>query len=126
MNPTASFPFAGLASRAEQPARSALPPIDFRLRRRNRFLTCARLVHLLACHWPDLYERAEVVGRWVWVEFQEPPAPEVRRQLAEFGFHWNRHRQLWQHPGGDQSRRGSGGDPRRRYLTHFPADLWPV
>ena len=126
MNPTASFHFAGLASRAEQPARSALPPINFRLRRRNRFLSADRLVHRLRAVAPDLYERAEVVGRWVWVQFHQPPAVNLRRQLAELGFHWNRTRQVWQHPGGGTRSSGAVGNPRQRFLTYFPADAQPL
>lgn len=126
MNPTASFPFAGLASRAEQPARSALPPINFRLRRRNRFLSADRLVHRLRAVAPDLYERAEVVGRWVWVQFHQPPAVNLRRQLAELGFHWNRTRQVWQHPGGGRPSSGAVGNPRQRFFTYFPADAQPL
>ncbi len=126
MNTTTSFPFAGLASRAEQPIRAALPPIDFRLRRRNRFLSSSRLVRVLHSQCPDLYDRAEVVGRWVWVQFNQPPAVALRRQLAELGFHWNCTRQLWQHPGGGQLRAGSISNPRRRYLRYFPADVHPI
>ena len=125
MNTTGSFPIAGLASRAEQPIRSALPRIDYRLRRRNRSLNCSRLVRVLRTECPDLYERAEVVGRWVWVQFAQPPTVNLRRQLAELGFHWNRSRQAWQHPGGSRSA-GAGWHPRQQFFTYFPADLNPL
>ena len=126
MNTTGSFPVAGLASRAEQPVRSALPRIDFRLRRRNRSLNCARLVRMLRRECPDLYERAEVVGRWVWVQFHQPPAVNLRRQLAELGFHWNRSRQAWQHPGGGRTTPAALRHPRQQFFTYFPADLNPL
>lgn len=126
MNTTNSFPFAGLASRAEQPIRSALSPIDFRLRRRNRFLSSSRLVRVLRSQCPDLYDRAEVVGRWVWVQFAQPPTRTLRRQLAELGFHWNRTRQVWQHPGGIHRDRRVSFGPRRKFGSYFAADLMPA
>ena len=102
------------------------PSIDFQRRWRNRGLSTSRLVRLLWLDLPELYERAEVVGRWVWIQFHQPPALEVRQRLAEFGFHWNRTRQAWQHPCGSQRRVGSVSNPRRRYLSYFPADVQPI
>ena len=46
----------------------------------------------------------------------------VTAALSELGFHWNRKRQLWQHPCG-QFVTGSRRDPRDKYQTYFPADL---
>jgi DNA repair protein RadC len=63
---------------------------------------------------PELWGQAQVVGRWVWLEFNIPPATEVRKQLHSFGFHWNRDRRCWQHPCGI-SRGKSSGDPRQYY-----------
>jgi DNA repair protein RadC len=63
---------------------------------------------------PELWGQAQVVGRWVWLEFNIPPAGDVRKQLHTFGFHWNRDRRCWQHPCG-VSRPKSSGDPRRYY-----------
>ena len=70
---------------------------------------------------PDVFRVAEVVGKWVWVQFAEQPAAEIRQQLAQLGFHWNRERQAWQHPCGAFST-GSPHDPHEKYGSHFPAD----
>jgi len=63
---------------------------------------------------PELWSQANVVGKWVWLEFNIPPIQEVRRQLKRLGFHWNGGRKCWQHPCGI-SRGRSGRDPREVY-----------
>jgi len=63
---------------------------------------------------PEIWGQAEVVGRWVWLEFNVAPEKEVRAKLKELGFHWNHKRRCWQHPCGvasDHSRH----DPRGKY-----------
>jgi hypothetical protein len=100
-------------------------PIDFNQRRRYRTLPTEGLLHLLGTKLPEVYGLAEVVGRWVWVQFREVPAAELRRQLAQFGFHWNNTRQAWQHPCG-LWRDAASYDPRRRYGSYFPADVKPA
>lgn len=72
------------------------------------------LLGRLKTEMPELWGQAEVVGKWVWLEFNVAPAKEVRGKLKELGFHWNRLRKCWQHPCGiptDRSRR----DPREKY-----------
>jgi hypothetical protein len=71
---------------------------------------------------PAAWERAEVVGRWVWVAFDGPPPAEVRAALLELGFHWNHKRRCWQHACGFWSTR-SVGDPRFRYGRVRAADV---
>jgi hypothetical protein len=85
-----------------------------------------RLLHLLRTTQPDLYDFAEVVGRWVWVQFREAPDVALRRQLAQFGFHWNRARQAWQHPCGLFRDSSICGNPRKLYGSYFPADIMPA
>jgi hypothetical protein len=63
---------------------------------------------------PEIWEQAQVVGKWVWLEFNIPPAKEIRGKLKELGFHYNGQRKCWQHPCGFH-RTKSGGDPRRIY-----------
>jgi len=126
---TQSHNSAGLRNRSERlgtQAKDTFQPVDFSCRRRNRFLPTSRLLHLLGTRLPDVYDLAQVVGRWVWVQFKAVPPAELRRQLAEFGFHWNRQRQAWQHPCGCRRPRASSHDPRRRYFTYFPADVNPA
>ena len=96
-------------------------PIDTEARKRNRSLPTEKVLNLLQTGSPDLFNLAEVVGKWVWVTFQAQPAAEIRQTLAQLGFHWNRTRQAWQHPCG-QFRLSSSSDPREKYPNHFPAD----
>jgi len=100
-------------------------PIDGEARKKNRTLPISKVLELLKTSNPGLFNLAEVVGRWVWVAFRETPAPEMRQQLAQLGFHWNRERQAWQHPCG-VFRLGSQSDPHQKYSCYFPADVRPA
>ena len=97
-------------------------PIDGEARKKNRTLPTEKVLNLLLNGQPEIYRLAEVVGKWVWVQFKETPAAEIRQQLAQLGFHWNRERQAWQHPCG-QFRLSSASDPREKYSTYHPADV---
>jgi hypothetical protein len=68
-------------------------PIDTEARKKNRTLPTTKVLELLKTSNPGLFNLAEVVGKWVWVQFRETPAPELRQILAQLGFHWNRERQ---------------------------------
>jgi hypothetical protein len=100
-------------------------PIDSEARKRNRSLPTEKVLNLLQSGSPDIFNLAEVVGKWVWVAFKEQPAAEIRQTLAQLGFHWNRTRQAWQHPCGN-FRIGSAADPREKYPSRFPADQKPA
>jgi hypothetical protein len=63
---------------------------------------------------PEVFNQAQIVGNWVWLEFSVAPDPEIRANLKKLGFHWNPKRQCWQHPCGVH-RHHSQGDPRDRY-----------
>ena len=65
---------------------------------------------------------AEVVGKWVWIQFREKQPPTVTALLSELGFHWNNKRQAWQHPCGALTP-GTESDPREKYPNWFPADV---
>ena len=107
---------------AAQPARKdGRLPIDTEARKQNRTWPTTKVLQHLQTQMPDTYRLAEVVGKWVWVQFAEQPAAEIRQQLAQLGFHWNRERQAWQHPCGAFST-GSPHDPHEKYGSHFPAD----
>jgi len=117
---------------AEAPKESAFPitpalktdtrlPIDSEARKKNRTLPTPKVLHLLLTSLPDVYRAAEVVGKWVWVTFKEQPAAEIRQQLAQLGFHWNRERLAWQHPCGEY-RLSSAQDPHEKYASYHPAD----
>jgi len=96
-------------------------PIDTAARMKNRTLPTEKILNLLLNKQPELYRLAEVVGKWVWVQFKEQPAAEIRQTLAQLGFHWNRERQAWQHPCGQFRLRGFQ-DPHEKYASYYPAD----
>ena len=100
-------------------------PIDGEARKKNRMLPTPKVLNLLLTSLPDVYRAAEVVGKWIWVQFKEQPAAEIRQQLAQIGFHWNRERQAWQHPCGAFRLHGAG-DPHQKYSSYFPADIKPA
>jgi hypothetical protein len=97
-------------------------PIDTEARKANRMLPTPKVLAQLHQQIPAAYRLAEVVGRWVWVTFKEQPAAELRQQLSQLGFHWNRERQTWQHPCGQFSL-GSSTDPHAKYSTYRPAAI---
>lgn len=72
------------------------------------------LLDRLKTDMPEIWGQAQVVGKWVWLEFNVPPLEQIRSKLKELGFHWNRARKCWQHPCGAQRPR-SGRDPRGVY-----------
>ncbi len=97
-------------------------PIDAEARQTNRSLPTDKVLNLLQTKAPELYNLAEVVGKWVWVHFQEQPAAEIRQTLAQLGFHWNNTRQTWQHPCGTMAAERADYDPRRKYGSYYAAD----
>ena len=111
------------SEQSQQPAQKqdSRLPIDSEARKKNRTLPTPTVLQRLQASLPDVYRLAEVVGKWVWVSFSEQPAAEIRQQLAQLGFHWNRERQAWQHPCGQFSL-SSPGDPHEKYASYHPAD----
>ncbi|HEX3627178.1 MAG TPA: hypothetical protein VH280_17360 [Verrucomicrobiae bacterium] len=109
-------------SRPEQLSTENRPKINMELRRTNRALDTEKLLALLSKQAPRFFELAEVVGKWVWIQFTEKQPAEVTSVLAELGFHWNNARQIWQHPCGTINEQRATYDPRNRYGSHFAAD----
>jgi hypothetical protein len=105
--------------------RSDRPRIDFAQREANRSLGTQDLLALLRSEAPALYDLAEVVGRWVWIQFADKQPPQITAVLAQLGFHWNNKRQVWQHPCGALTE-GSPDDPRAKYGSTHAADLQPA
>ena len=116
----------GLLSRSEQSGTEIRPEIDFALRRANRELETEKLLALLRSEAPRFFEVAEVVGKWVWIQFSDKQPPTVTSVLAEFGFHWNNTRRVWQHPCGAIRKERAAFDPRKRYRSYFAADAKPA
>ena len=98
------------------------PRIDMAKRDANRQLGTQNLLGLLQSQAPRFYELAQVVGKWIWIEFPDKQPPQITSQLAQFGFHWNSKRQVWQHPCGVPMTEASPDDPRQKYGTFFPSD----
>jgi DNA repair protein RadC len=80
------------------------------------------LLERLKTEMPEIWGQAQVVGKWVWLEFNVPPLEEIRARLKELGFRWNRERRCWQHPCG-AFRRHSRGDPRSYYEVTPASEL---
>jgi DNA repair protein RadC len=79
------------------------------------------LLQQLKTEMPEIWDQAQVVGRWVWLEFNVPPVKEIRGKLKELGFRWNGERKCWQHACGVERER-SQRDPRTYYeVTPAPA-----
>jgi hypothetical protein len=110
-----------LLNRTAQRNGDKLQRIDFARRNRNRGLPTESLLSLIRREAPEFWELAEVVGRWVWIQFDGKQPSQITAVLSEFGFHWNRRRQAWQHPCGQMTARADF-DPRRKYRSYFPAD----
>ena len=115
---------SGLKSRSEQLSakQTGLAKINFGKRWRNRSLETETLLAVLRGSAPHFFELAEVVGKWVWIQFANKQPNEVTRVLAELGFHWNNKRQAWQHPCGLYRHERAIYDPRRVYGSYFAAD----
>jgi hypothetical protein len=114
-----------LQNRTAQRNSEQLPKIDFQQRFYNRGLSTEKVLDLLYHETPRLWELAEVVGKWVWIQFEHRQPPTVTAELAQIGFHWNRRRQVWQHPCG-RFCTGSRRDSRQTYRSYFPADSQPA
>jgi DNA repair protein RadC len=80
------------------------------------------LLDRLKTEMPEIWTQAQVVGKWVWLEFNIPPMKEVRGRLKKLGFHWNQGRKCWQHPCGVLRPRSSG-DPRSYYQVTPASEL---
>jgi hypothetical protein len=92
----------------------------------NRKLSTQKVLEFLATQLPQQYELAEIVGKWVWVEFS-PRQKIIARTLWSLGFHWNQRRGVWQHPCGMFNPYAPHPqDPRTKYGSYFAADQQQV
>lgn len=89
--------------------------IDLRLRQANRSLSTGEVIGLLCNGFPQFLSVAEVVGKWVWIQFPAKQPRSVTSALAELGFRWNKARQAWQHPCGLFRDVAASFDPRQKY-----------
>ena len=121
---TASAKTAETAPETAQPVTQNAPVkpyVNFAERDFNRSLPVEKVLEKLKRWMPDQYELAEVVGKWIWITFPEPPEERIRAELSQLGFHWNNTRKCWQHPCGATLPRGTQ-EPRSKYEVWFPMD----
>jgi hypothetical protein len=95
------------------------PYVNFAERDFNRKLSVEKVLEKLERWMPAQFELAEVVGKWIWISFPEPPAERIRVELSQLGFHWNNVRKCWQHPCGETLPRGQQ-EPHEKYDVWFP------
>lgn len=62
----------------------------------------------------DNHLPADIVGRWIWVKFDNKPNAEVRQLMKDFGFRWSKRRGEWAHNCGYACTRGRC-NPRDKY-----------
>ena len=110
-----------LQSRPEPRSTGTRPKINFAVRRTNRSLATEQVLTLLRNDTPRFFAMAEVIGKWVWIQFTDKQPSDTTRTLAELGFHWNNARQTWQHPCGTAAFDRATYDPRHRYGSYFAA-----
>jgi hypothetical protein len=95
------------------------PYVNFAERDFNRKLSVEKVLEKLERWMPEQFKLAEVVGKWIWITFPEPPIERIRAELSQLGFHWNNTRKCWQHPCGETLPRGQQ-EPREKYDAWFP------
>ena len=76
-------------------------------------------------HIPDMQEviafckklnlAGKVVGKWVWVFFEDKPEDALRQALKDFGFRWSARRGGWAHNCGHPSRSAAKTSPFEKY-----------
>ena len=52
------------------------------------------LLQRLKVEIPEVWEQAQVVGKWVWLEFNVAPIGAIRANLKKLGFHLERQAQM--------------------------------
>ena len=61
-------------------------------------LPTLNLLERLARVMPEVIDRDQLLGKWVWLEFNVAPVKPFRDKLKDLGFHWNAGRKCCQHP----------------------------
>ena len=54
-------------------------------RQANRALNTDKLLALLRSETPNFFELAEIIGKWVWIQFADKQPSQVTRVSAELG-----------------------------------------
>ena len=93
----------------------------------NRELPTQKVLDLLKKELPNQYEFAEIVGKWVWLDFPKASHRAAVNTLHRLGFHWNQRRCVWQHPcGACAPYAAHPQDPREKYGSYFAAEVNPA
>ena len=93
----------------------------------NRELPTQKVLDLLKKELPSQYEFAEIVGKWIWLEFPKASHRAAANTLHRLGFHWNNRRCVWQHPcGACAPFAAHPQDPRSKYGSYFAAEVKPA
>ena len=93
----------------------------------NRELPTQKVLDYLRTQLPQQYELAEIVGKWIWLEFSATSQRAAANTLWRLGFHWNQRRCVWQHPcGACAPYAAHPHDPRTKYGSYFAADVKPI
>ena len=56
-----------------------------------------------------------IVGKWVWLFFEEKPEETIRKILKDFGFRWSARRGGWAHNCGNPVRSAAKSSPFDKY-----------
>ena len=65
----------------------------------------------------DQHLPARLVGRWIWLRFDEKPSIEVRQSLKDMGFRWSHRRQQWANNCGRPTKPARNYAPWDKYQT---------
>ena len=93
----------------------------------NRELPTQTVLDLLKTQLPGQYELAEIVGKWIWLEFPAVSHRAAANTLWRLGFHWNQRRCVWQHPcGAFAPYAPHSTDPRTKYGSRSATQSKPA
>jgi hypothetical protein len=59
------------------------PFVNFAERDFNRKLPVEKVLEKLERWMPEQFKLAEVVGKWIWISFPEPPIERIRAELSQ-------------------------------------------
>ena len=114
--------FRGLGTDPRSAQTRKLHTIDFARRRENRRLPLEKMLQVIERDAPEFWELIQVVGKWLWIQFDGKQPRRVTATLSELGFHYCRRREAWQHPCGNlYTLPAHNSDPRQTYRSYFLA-----
>jgi hypothetical protein len=89
----------------------------------NRELSTQKVLDFLRSHLPQQYELAEIVGKWIWLDFPSESHRAAANTLWRLGFHWNQRLCVLKHPSGEFAPYSPHPtDPRSKYGSQFATE----